>query len=219
MTAWMWLLINLLALLAAISPGPDFAVVSKNTISCSRRSGFLTAMGIGLAIFIHVSYCVLGIAVIISKSVVIFNTIKYMGSAYLIYIGIKGLLDKQDKKKNLIGNDSSDKSDYKAATLAYSLTRFQALRQGFLTCMFNPKATLFFLSLFAIIIKSSHHLSLLGKIILPFDISLITFAWFVILAIILSHKRVKKVLERAQGVIVKILSGFLVLLGVGFLFV
>ena len=76
-------------------PGPDFVIVTKNTLLHSRHSGFYASLGIGCAILVHVTYCALGIAFIISKSVLWFDIIKYTGACYLIYLGICTLLSKQ----------------------------------------------------------------------------------------------------------------------------
>ena len=97
--------ITLLILLGAMSPGPDFAIVSRNTLIGSRHSGIYTSLGIALAIYIHTNYCVWGLAVIIAHSTWLFNTIKYLGAAYLIYIGIKGLWP---RSKSSLQTDQAD---------------------------------------------------------------------------------------------------------------
>jgi threonine/homoserine/homoserine lactone efflux protein len=68
--------IGLLMLLSAMLPGPDFALVTKNSILHSRRAGLFTSLGIGSAILVHITYCVLGLAVIISQSLLLFSVIK-----------------------------------------------------------------------------------------------------------------------------------------------
>ena len=92
-----FLSISLLILLAAISPGPDFAMVTKNSLLYSRKHGVYCALGISMSLLIHTVYCVLGLAVIISKSLLAFTVIKYLGAAYLTYIGVKSLLAKREQ--------------------------------------------------------------------------------------------------------------------------
>ena len=77
-----FLSITLLMMLAAISPGPDFAVVTKNSLMHSRRAGLYSALGVSASMLIHASYCVLGLALIISQSLFMFKLIKYAGATY-----------------------------------------------------------------------------------------------------------------------------------------
>src|SRR3990167_10850400 len=86
---------TLVILFAVISPGPDFAIVTRNALRHSQNTGIMTALGIATGTLIHVSYCILGLAIIISKSLLIFNIIKYIGASYLIYLGVKGLFEKR----------------------------------------------------------------------------------------------------------------------------
>jgi len=102
-----FLTVAALSALAAISPGPDFAMVVKNSFS-SRKAGLFTSLGVACSILLHASYCIMGLTLIISKSLLLFNIIKYIGAAYLIYIGIKGLLSKNSRnQKNTNTCDTS----------------------------------------------------------------------------------------------------------------
>ena len=75
-------------LLAVISPGPDFAMVTRNSLTLSRRAGVLTALGIGLGVLVHLTYTLLGVGLLIEQSLWLFNAIKLVGAAYLIYLGV-----------------------------------------------------------------------------------------------------------------------------------
>ena len=124
--------VGFLTLFSAMLPGPDFAIVTKNTLLHSRRSGIFTSFGIGSAILIHMTYCALGLAIVIYNSIILFNIIKYIGSAYLIYLGITSLLSKVPEKI-LTKENKIKKAD---------LSGFISFRQGFLCNLLNPKATL-----------------------------------------------------------------------------
>ena len=76
-----------ITLFAVISPGPDFAMVSRNSLLLSRRSGVLTALGIGAGVCVHVTYTLLGVGLLIQQSLWLFNLIKLAGAAYLAWIG------------------------------------------------------------------------------------------------------------------------------------
>lgn len=127
-----FLTVVVIHLLAVMSPGPDFALVSRNSFVYSRRSGVFSALGIALGLGVHVAYSLVGIGLLIAQSIVLFSTIKFIGAAYLIYLGVRSLLS---KKKPAGAELLEEKSD---------ITKFAALKQGFLTNILNPKVTLFF---------------------------------------------------------------------------
>jgi len=64
-----------ITVLAVISPGADFAMVTRNSMMLSRRAGILTAVGIALGVLVHVAYSLLGVGLIISRSILLFNMI------------------------------------------------------------------------------------------------------------------------------------------------
>lgn len=126
----------LLGILIVISPGADFVLVLKNSIGKGRQAGLWTAAGISAAIFVHISYSMLGMSYLISQNEVLFNAIRYAGSGYLIYLGIKGLMT---------ANEGLAKVE--TETSEASASRF--FLQGFLCNVLNPKTMLFFLSIFS----------------------------------------------------------------------
>lgn len=200
--------IGLLVLLSAMLPGPDFAIVTKNTILHSRRAGIFTSIGISSACLIHITYCMLGLAIVISESLWLFNIIKYIGAAYLIYLGITSLISKEVAHNPTAAQKTVQKA---------RLTDFAAFRQGFLCNLLNPKATLFFLALFTVIIKPGTFGS--WGIIIPIELFIIITLWFFCLTILLSHPRVLRILTRIEKYIAKILGVFLVGFGVALAFV
>ncbi|HEF5872513.1 TPA: LysE family transporter [Burkholderia cenocepacia] len=123
-----------ITLLAVISPGPDFAMVTRNSLMQSRRSGVLTACGIGLGVTVHVTYTLLGVGLLIRQSLWLFNAVKLVGAIYLIYLGARMLLTKA--------------GSVQADTRVAPLSDLAALRTGFLTNVLNPKTTVFIVSLF-----------------------------------------------------------------------
>lgn len=195
-----FLSISLLILLAAISPGPDFALVTKNSLMYSRKHGVFTAFGISTSLLIHTSYCVLGLAVVISKSLLAFTIIKYLGAAYLTYIGIKSLFAKSDKIS----------VDVKQSTNLISYA--QAFSQGFFGNILNPKAIMFLLAFFTLILKPNSSTWL--EVGYGFEISVIHMLWFSVLSCALTHHIVQIHLNRMQYYIVKAMGAVLVAFGV-----
>lgn len=166
--------------LAVVSPGPDFAIVIKQSISHGRRHAIVTSFGIGSAILVHVLYSVLGIGLIISQSVVLFSLLKYLCAAYLIYIGIGALRAKPAKQDLSVTEEP-------VVTGQSTLKSFQL---GFMTNVLNPKATLFFLSIFSVIVSAETPLAIVFGYGLY--LCLATALWFSFVALIFSRQSVRQ---------------------------
>lgn len=192
--------VALIHLLAVMSPGPDFIMILRNSLVYSRRSGIYCAIGLGLGIAVHVTYCLAGIALIIAQSVVIFNILKYISAAYLLYIGIKSLRARHEREVTVGEHEKKD------------LTKWQAVRLGFITNVTNPKATLFFLSLFTLVISPSTPLFV--KMIMGAEMVLATMLWFALLAVIVSHRSIRHRVHGIQHHLERAMGGILVLLAV-----
>jgi len=187
-------------LAAVISPGPDFILAVRNSLRYSRKTGIYTAIGFGLGISVHILYCMAGLALIISKSILLFSIIKYLGAVYLIYIGIKSITAKSSKLK--IG-EIQKKQD---------ISPLSAIKMGFLTNILNPKATLFYLGLFTFVIQPDTPLLVLTAASSIMVATII--GWFSLVAIFFGNKHIRKAYEKIQGTVNKTLGGFLILLGI-----
>ncbi|NJO68320.1 MAG: LysE family transporter [Bacteroidetes bacterium] len=192
--------VALLNLFAAISPGPDFVMAVRNSVTYSRKTGIFTGIGIGLGISIHILYCAAGVGYIISKSILVFTIIKYLGAIYLIYMGIMAIVSK------------TTKIEIDEETKLQDLTRFQAIKTGFLTNVLNPKATLFFLGLFTFVVKPHTPISIL--VILSLIMILTAIGWFTIVALFFTHKKIRSSFTRFEQYFNKFFGGLLILLGI-----
>ena len=170
-----WIVIVTITLLAVISPGPDFAMVTRNSLMLSRRSGLLTAWGIGLGVTVHVSYTLLGVGLLIRQSLWLFNTIKLVGAIYLIYLGAKML--------------TARPAGGQPATHAAPLSDLAALRTGFLTNALNPKTTVFIVSLFMQAVRPDT--PLIVQIGYGLFIALAHAGWFSLVAVCFSARAVR----------------------------
>ena len=173
-----WLLLVGVFAVALASPGPDFVMAVRNSVMYSRRAGIMTAIGFGLGVAIHVAYCLGGLAIIIAKSVLLFTILKFIGAGYLFYVGAE--------KKKLVMSD------------------YMALRSGFITNLFNPKATMFFLALFTQVMNPNVALPI--QLMYGLTIVSMTMLWFMIVATVLTTPairnrfiRLSKWLDRACG--------------------
>lgn len=199
--------IGLIALLGAMLPGPDFAIVTRNALLHSRQSGFFTAFGVGAAILVHMTYCVLGLAIVIASSLWVYNLIKYIGAAYLIYLGVQSFFSEQIEMFSASKNKSKQTS----------MSNFTSFKQGFFTNLLNPKATLFFLSLFTVVIKPET--PFIWQVAIGLEIFFVATTWFCCLTMILSHAYIKKLLENAEVYIARLLGLLLVGFGLALAFV
>jgi len=192
--------VAIIHLLAVMSPGPDFALISRNSFVYSRKTGIYSAIGLALGILVHVAYSLIGIGLIISKSIILFSTIKLLGAAYLIFIGYKSL---KSKLNNLSQEQLSKTRD---------LDRFSAIKMGFLTNALNPKVTLFFLSIFTQVIDPQTPFAI--RLLFGLEMSSMTFVWFSFVATILSHQAIKARFAALHHHIEKIFGIILIALGV-----
>ncbi len=191
--------LSALVMISLISPGPDFAVIVKNSLIYSRKTALLTALGIALGIMIHVSYTLLGLGIIIRESAWLFLIIKYLGAGYLLYIGFKSL---RAKNTALGLGDVHHKKDISALS---------AVGSGFLTNALNPKCMLFFISLFSLVIapNTPPAILLLDGIIIFVE----TLAWFSFVAFCLSSKRTREKFNTVGHWIERITGAILMGLG------
>ena len=196
-----FLIIASIHLLAVMSPGPDFVMIVKNSLLYSKKSGVLTALGLALGICVHIGYCLLGIGLVIAKSIILFSTIKFIGAGYLIFIGYKSLRAKASK----IDIESSPRLNLHMSTLS-------AIKQGFLTNVFNPKATLFFLAIFTQVIDPKTPLYI--ELVYGLEMAFATFAWFALVATILSAPKIKFKFQKIQSKIEKVSGAVMILFGI-----
>ncbi|MFK8329693.1 LysE family translocator [Pseudomonas sp. BJa5] len=196
-----FLTVALIHLLAVASPGPDFAVVVRESVTHGRRAGTWTAFGVGTAIFLHVGYSLLGIGLIVSQSIMLFNALKWLAAAYLLYIGYKALRARPAAPGSENVADSTVERTPRAAFVA-----------GFMTNGLNPKATLFFLSLFTVVINP--HTPLAIQAGYGIYLALATGLWFCLVAMLFSQQRVRAAFARMGHWFDRTMGAVLIALGV-----
>nr|WP_297349246.1 LysE family translocator [uncultured Glaciecola sp.] len=189
---------------AVASPGPDFAVVLKQSMQQGRASAISTSVGIGSGILLHVTYSLIGIGLIIKTTPWLLNILLYLAAGYLAWIGFSAIRSKPHGQTQVAKSTAVPKSFFKSFML------------GFITNGVNPKATLFFLSVFTVAISSDTLLS--HKVIYGLYMAIATAAWFIFLSIVITHKRVRAfyelngyIFDRIMGVVLIVMALFLVL--------
>jgi threonine/homoserine/homoserine lactone efflux protein len=126
---WMF---ALTALLLNLTPGNDMLYVMARSSGQGTRAGVVSALGIGAGCIVHILAAVAGLSALIAQSAVAFTVIKYVGAAYLVYLGLKSLLH----KKHAVAINKKLKT----------LSLQKIFWQGFMTNVLNPKVALFFLA-------------------------------------------------------------------------
>ena len=177
-----WVAVIVITVFAVISPGPDFAMVSRNSLMLSRRAGVLTACGIGAGVLVHVSYTLLGLGLVIARSPALFAALKLFGAGYLIWLGVKMLRAKPQAEA--------------AEVPARVPSACQALRVGFLTNALNPKTTIFIVSLFMQVVGRTTPLA--TQIAYGGFIALAHVVWFSAVALFFSEGRIKAQILRVR---------------------
>ncbi|MDD2899895.1 MAG: LysE family transporter [Desulfuromonadaceae bacterium] len=194
-----WLTVLIIGWFVVITPGPNMAIVIRNSLVHSHRAGVYTAAGLAFGNLIHIAYCLVGIGLLISKSILLFNIVKWLGAGYLIYLGFKSL--RAQPHPSFIQENSSP-----------SFTGFSALRTGFFTDLLNPKATLFFLALFTQIIRPGT--PFLAQTVYGITIVVLEFGCFAILAAIIGHHSVRQRVESVSHWIERVTGIVLIALGI-----
>ena len=180
-------------LLAVMSPGPDTAIIFQQSFSKGRKSGILTALGIGFGIFLHCLFAISGISILLYSTEEARFIIKILGASYLIYIGFQSLLP-QDSLEPKIG------------TTVFT----NPFLIGLITNILNIKAFLFTVSLFTFINLQPN--SLMSWIYL-FYFPVITAVWFSFVSYALTHEALGDIFDQYNHKIQFASSAFILALG------
>jgi RhtB (resistance to homoserine/threonine) family protein len=173
---------------AIVSPGADLAMVMRQSLVQGRRAAVITSFGIGAALMLHVSYTILGLGLIISQSIYLFNIVKWCGVAYLVYIGIKALrAGKADLSVEAVKAGGEAKVEQSA---------FRAFGLGFLANALNPKAVFFFLSIFSTVVSA--HTPIAIKFGYGLVMATCLIAWFVGVSLFMTTPRMRAAFSRAS---------------------
>lgn len=184
--------------LAVISPGADFAMVTRSSYAQGRKAGLAAAVGIALGVQVHVLYTVLGIAVIISQSPALFMAMKVLGAGYLIYLGYQSLT-----------NTTPVRLD--DASPGQGRGSLKALRRGFLTNALNPKTMLFVISAYTQVVQPGS--SLARDFAYGAFMSFAHWLWFSLVAVFFSSVALRRAMIERQRLVDRMIGVALIGLG------
>lgn len=200
-----FLVITGVHLLAAASPGPDFVLVSQQTLTQGRKVGLWCSFGIMLGLGVHIIYSVLGLATIIANAQWLLTTIKILGGSYLLYLGYQGL-------------KSKPKTQDTVSPVAPALPQktWQIVQKGFLCNVFNPKAPVYFVAVFTLVLSPDMplwQLALYGAWMMALQM-----AWFSAVVLLLSTAVIERKFQAMAHWIDRVLGAAMIGLGLNLLF-
>jgi len=177
-----------------LTPGSDTMYILGRSISQGKKAGILSALGIATGALAHCIFAALGLSIILAKSALAFEIVKYAGAAYLIYLGIKMLLSKSNEKFTL--DEKSEKPNYRKIYLS-----------GIFTNILNPKVALFFLAFLPQFINPNYAQNSLPFLLLGLTFVTTGTIWCLLLAIfssklsnsIRANYKIKKWLDKITG--------------------
>ena len=203
-----WPTVILITTLAVISPGADFAMVTRTSLMVSRRAGLWVALGIGCGVLVHVGYTLMGMGVLLHRLPWLFATLKWLGAGYLVWLGIS-------LWRSAAANAQPSASPQALPSAAEpaspsSLARYW--RQGFLTNALNPKTALFIISLFMQVVGPSVETG--TQLAYGLFIAAAHVLWFALVACFFSAPVLQPKVQAIRPWIDKSLGCVLVVLGV-----
>lgn len=191
------LAVIVITVLAVISPGPDFAMVTRNSYMFGRRAGLLSALGIALGVQVHVAYTMFGVAVFLEHSPRLLLAAKLIGASYLIYIGVRTAL-------NRVALSFDD-------PLQRCVSSMDSFKTGFFCNALNPKTMLFVVSVFTQIIHPDT--PLLTELGYGLFMSAAHWLWFSLVATFFTHQALRTAMVRKQRFFDRTIGSVLIGLG------
>ena len=184
--------------LLIVTPGPDMALVTRNTLVAGRRAASFTALGIATGSIVWGLMLVFGIATLLESSVVAFNICKFVGAAYLGYLGLRSLISSFRGGRQV--EPATDTPQVK------QLSRQVAFRQGLLGNLLNPKAGAIFATILPQFIHPGDAPLRLVLMMLAFEVFLL--GWLNLYGYLINRAgqsrfgtRIRLIMNRVTGVV------------------
>ena len=185
----------IICLLGAMSPGPSMAVVINNAIFKGRYNGIITSIGHGIGIAFYATFAVLGLGLVIKTNLFLFNGLKILSVIFLIFIGMKSILNKE--KLNLKKNDIKENS--------------VSFLQGFSISILNPKILIWFIAIYSQFMSADNEL--IFNICLVSIAGIVDACWYILLTLVITTASALNFFQTKINVIQKIQGFFFITLG------
>ncbi len=200
-----------IAAMMVIIPGADTMLLVKNTLSYGPKAGRYTVLGMAMGLSFWTLIAILGLSVVIAKSVVLFSIIKYLGAAYLIYLGIKSFFTKSVFSLKEIQSQANTPTTY---SNRHNKSSFM---QALLNNILNPKTVLVYITIMPQFINLDGNVKQ-QLIVLAFILTFLAVVWFLFLVTLidyakkwLNNPKFQKVFQKSTGLV---LIGFGVKTGI-----
>lgn len=195
MTIYIFFKIFTVCLLGAMSPGPSMVVVINNAIFKNRFHGILTSLGHGIGISVYALFAVLGIALIIKTNLHIFNGIKFLSIIFLIYLGVKSLLNKSDL-------------DFNKNSLKNGIASFL---QGLNISLLNPKIFIWFIAIYSQFMSVNNDLFFNTTLILT--AGLVDAVWYITLTLLVTSNIALDFFKNKNILLQKFIGSIFIIIG------
>ena len=187
--------VAILHLFAVASPGPDFALVTRQSLRYNRKVAIWTSLGIGVGILFHSLLAITGLVLLITSNELFSTILKIIGSLYLLYLGVNSILGSKG-----LGNIEQENTN---------TDKVNGFLAGLITNVTNIKAIFFFITVFSVVIGTGNNLYLL---LYGAYMALATFIWFSIISYVFTSEGFKDKFSSFLGLFEKIIGFILILL-------
>lgn len=186
----------LLWFLAILSPGPNFALVTRVAITQSRAAGVAVSFGVAISATIYAILTLIGLAKIFGENIWLTIVVQLLGGFYLIYLGVSSWLSSRQLQKASSHHEVvvSDHPNSPAFPISTTMPLPRAFFSGLLVGLSNPKELTFFVSIFALLVPVD--LPLWMKITLVASGFLMEAVWYAVVAVLFSTARSREVYQR-----------------------
>lgn len=189
-----------IATLLTITPGPDTMLVMRSVLKRGRHAGLVTTLGICTGLFVHAFVSALGLSVILTRSALMFSSVKWLGALYLMWLGVQSLLQ-------MTSRIPQTKTTPSATPKHAPKEAWQAFIEGLLSNTLNPKVAIFYLAFLPQFISTQGHV-LSQSIFLASLHFTLTMLWLSLVALLLTylrslltHPRSKRIIEGITGIV------------------
>ncbi len=207
MNFFSWLSVLGVCCLGAMSPGPSLAVVIRHTIRGSRRDGMITGVSHSCGVGLYALLTVSGLAAVLAMQPALHRFLTICGGLYLAWLGIKAL---RSRATGVVGGASAE-SHKEGDTSGAVVNVGQAMRDGFMMSLLNPKLMIFFLALFSQFVTP--HMTWRASLVMVLTALVVDALWYCLVAIVLSRGRlIEKInrhavqIDRATGILFSLIA-------------
>ncbi len=212
MTLAAWFTIVAVCTAGAMSPGPSLAVVIRNTLRGDRTLGVITGLSHALGIVIYAFVTAIGVGVLITQLPLLFAGLRYAGALFLVWLAARIMLSSVSADARPYGDLNALPGAQPSIDRTGAISTVDAIRDGILISILNPKIILFFLALFSQFVSVETGWG--EAIAIAATAGVIDAGWYVLVAVFISQQKVRGTLARHIGLIEKVFGVLLIAIAI-----